>query len=201
MIFSDHYECNLINEYESSDEESQISNEESFLLELIPRDDHSDSKSKDESRTERDPSCYLMLDDRISDDDESLPDLVELCDSESEDKSEEDDMYLLQNRRSVIKKEKPTKKTTASVIFSLEDKNGNTMEYLGLLDTGSTSGLINKVLVENGFQLKKSTSIWDTNAGNFKTGERTNIKGLRFPQFTNKRKRDKTSLYVNPNGK
>ena len=201
MIFSDHYECNLINEYESSDEESQISNEESFLLELIPRDDDSDSKSKDESRTERDPSCYLMLDDRISDDDESLPDLVELCDSESEDKSEEDDMYLLQNRRSVIKKEKPTKKTTASVIFSLEDKNGNTMEYLGLLDTGSTSGLINKVLVENGFQLKKSTSIWDTNAGNFKTGERTNIKGLRFPQFTNKRKRDKTSLYVNPNGK
>ena len=201
MIFSDHYECNLINEYESSDEESQISNEESFLLELIPRDDDSDSKSKDESRTERDPSCYLMLDDRISDDDESLPDLVELCDSESEDKSEEDDMYLLQNRRSVIKKEKPTKKTTASVIFSLEDKNGNTMEYLGLLDTGSTSGLINKVLVENGFQLKKSTSIWDTNAGNFKTGETKNVKGLRFPQFTNKRKRDKTSLYVNPNGK
>ena len=201
MTFSDHYECNLINEYESSDEESQISNEESFLLELIPRDDDSDSKSKDESRTERDPSCYLMLDDRISDDDESLPDLVELCDSESEDKSEEDDMYLLQNRRSVIKKEKPTKKTTASVIFSLEDKNGNTMEYLGLLDTGSTSGLINKVLVENGFQLKKSTSIWDTNAGNFKTGETKNVKGLRFPQFTNKRKRDKTSLYVNPNGK
>ena len=194
MGFRDHYECNLINEYESSDEESQIRNEESFLLELIPRDDDSDSKSKDESRTERDPSCYLMLDDMISDDDESLPDLVELCDSKSEDKSEENDMYLLRNRRSVIKKEKPTKKTTASVIFSLEDKNGNTMEYLGLLDTGSTSGLINKVLVENGFQLKKSTSIWDTNAGNFKTGERTNIKGLRFPQFTNKRKRDKTSL-------
>lgn len=155
MGFRDHYECNLINEYESSDEESQIRNEESFLLELIPRDDDSDSKSKDESRTERDPSCYLMLDDMISDDDESLPDLVELCDSKSEDKSEEDDMYLLRNRRSVIKKDKTTKKTTSSVIFSLEDKNGNTMEYLGLLDTGSTGGLINKVLVEKWFSMKE----------------------------------------------
>ena len=52
-----------------------------------------------------------------------------------------------------------------------------------------------------GFQCKESTGIWDTNVGNFKTGETTKIIGLLFPQFTNKRKLDKTSLQVNPNGK
>ena len=55
------------------------------------------------------------------------------------------------------------------------------MDYLGLLDTGSTGGLISKELVEKyGFQCKENTSIWDTNAGNFKTGETTNITGLNF---------------------
>ena len=138
----------------------------------------------------------------ISDDDKSLPNLTELYDSDSEDESDVYDTYLLRNRRPVIKKEKLTETIRSSVIISLEDKNGNTTEYLGLLDTGSTGGLINEELVETYiFQYKESTSIWDTNEGTFKIGETTHIIGLRFPQFTNKRKIDKTSLYVNPNGK
>ena len=81
------------------------------------------------------------------------------------------------------------------------DTEGNPTEYLGLLDTGSTGGLISQELVKKyDFKCKKSTSIWDANAGDFKTGEMTDITGLRFPQFANKRKLDKTSLHVNTNG-
>ena len=89
-----------------------------------------------------------------------MPNLTEIYDLDSEDESDEEDTYLLRNRRPFIKKEKLTKKTRTSVIFSLEDKNRNTTEYLGLLDRCSTGGLINTKLVEKyGFQCKKSTSI------------------------------------------
>ena len=77
-----------------------------------------------------------------------MPNLTEIYDSDSYDESDEEDTYLLRNRRPVIKKDKLTKKTRASVIFSLEGKNGNTTEYLGLLDTGSAGGLINEKLVK-----------------------------------------------------
>ena len=77
-----------------------------------------------------------------------MPNLGKCYDSDSEDESDEEDSYLLRNGRPAITKKKLTKKTSSSVIFSLEDKNGNRTEYLGLLGTGSTGGLISKELVE-----------------------------------------------------
>ena len=176
--------------HESNANESHRSRDSSREREVISQDDN---------------KCNLLIKDldsesdyNSSNDDASDPGLIERHDSESADG---EDTYLLRNERTT-RKEKPARKTRASVIFSLEDKNGNTKEYLRLLDTGSTGGLISKDLVdEYGFQCEKGSSIWDTNAGNFKTGETTNIKGLRFQQFTNKRRIDKIPLYVNPNGK
>ena len=77
---------------------------------------------------------------------------------------------------------KRTTKQKAIVIFySLEDKNRKKEEYLGLLDTGSTGGLISKELVDKyNFEYKNNNSTWDTNTGNFKTGKTTEITGLRF---------------------
>lgn len=77
---------------------------------------------------------------------------------------------------------KVTKQTRASVIFFREDKNGDTNEYLGLLDMGSNGGLLSKDLVkEYGFKCKKSSSVWDINTSIFKIGETTHINGLQFP--------------------
>ena len=105
---------------------------------------------------EDDNSCNLMIDKMISDEDEDMTNLGKYYESDSEDESDEEDSYLLRNGRPVVTKEKlKTKRTRASVIFSLEDKNGNKMEYIGLLDTGSTGGLISKELVEKyDFQCK-----------------------------------------------
>ena len=74
------------------------------------------------------------------------------------------------------------RKARASVIFTLEDKDGTRKKYLGLLDTGSTGGLISKELVDAyDFKLKKDDSTWGTNSGNFKTHEKATVTGLRFP--------------------
>jgi len=86
------------------------------------------------------------------------------------------------------------------VIFTVEDNNGKRTEYLGLLDTGSTCGLISKVLVEKyGFKTQHNNCEWDTNAGLFETGKRTFAKKIRFPQFTNKRVINNANMYINPN--
>ena len=79
-----------------------------------------------------------MIDEIISDEDEDIPNLGTCYDSDSKDESDEEDSHLLRNGRPAITKNELTKKTRSSVIFSLEDKNGNRTEYLGLLDTGST---------------------------------------------------------------
>ena len=89
-----------------------------------------------------------MIDEMISDEDEDMPNIEKYYDSDSEDEIDEEDSYLLRNGRPVITDKKPTKRTRSSVIFSLKDKNGNRMEYLGFLDICSTDGLINKKLVE-----------------------------------------------------
>lgn len=51
------------------------------------------------------------------------------------------------------------------------------------------------------FKCNNNNSTWDTNAGNFRTGETANITGLRLQQITNKRVIDETHLYINPNTK
>ena len=98
---------------------------------------------------EDDNSCNLMIDKMISDENEDMPNLRKCYESDSEDESDEEDLGLLRNGRPVITKDKlKRKRTRVGVIFSLEDKNENRTEYIGLLDTGSTGGLVSKKLVE-----------------------------------------------------
>ena len=118
---------------------------ESNTNEIIP----TRRRNEREYMYEDDNSCNLMIDEMISDDDEDTSNLEKCYDLDSEDKIDEEDSYLLRNGRSGITKEKPTKKIRARIILSLEDKNGNRTEYLGLLDIGNSSGLISKELVEN----------------------------------------------------
>ena len=90
-----------------------------------------------------------MIDKMISDENEDMPNLGKCYESDSEDESDEEDLGLLRNGRPVITKDKlKRKRTRVGVIFSLEDKNENRTEYIGLLDTGSTGGLVSKKLVE-----------------------------------------------------
>ena len=98
---------------------------------------------------EDDNSCNLMIDKMISDENEDMPNLGKCYESDSEDESDEEDLGLLRNGRPVITKDKLKRtRTRVGVIFSLEDKNENRTEYIGLLDTGSTGGLVSKKLVE-----------------------------------------------------
>ena len=101
-------------------------------------------RNKREVTYEDDNSCNLMIDEMISDEDEDMPNIEKYYDSDSADEIDEEDSYLLRNGRTIITDKKATKRTRSSVIFSLEDKNGNRTEYLGFLDIGSTDGLISK---------------------------------------------------------
>ena len=129
-----------------------------------------------------------------NDDDES--------DDESEAENKNEGVYLLHNKPSAKVKNTPNKRARVSVVLSIQDKAGNIEKYLGILDTGSTGGVVSSELVEKyGFKCEKINTTWNTNSGNFKTRRTTTITNLRFPQFTNKRVIEKTSLYVNPNKK
>ena len=90
------------------------------------------------------------------DSDADILELVERieADSESDDESNEEDeyleaVYLLRNKPTPKPKPKSTK-MRASIIFSVEDKNGVRQQYLGLLDTGCIGSLVvEKYLVLN----------------------------------------------------
>ena len=65
----------------------------------------------------------------------------------------QEEAHPLISRHTKLDRTKETPKIVrASVKFTLPDKNGNNIEYLGLLDTGSTHGLISQELA------KKNTS-------------------------------------------
>ena len=91
-------------------------------------------------------------------------------------------------------------KLRTSVIFTMADKAGNRESYLGLLDTGSTGGLIDEALVQQyDLETMRDDSRWDTNAGTFETRSKAIVHGLRFPQFTNNATVNNVTLHVNPN--
>ena len=91
-------------------------------------------------------------------------------------------------------------KIRASIIFTLSDKFGQQDSYLGLLDTGSTGGLIDETLVQKyKLETKLDNSCWDTNAGVFETRFKAILHCLCFPQFTNKSTTDNIKLYINQN--
>ena len=136
-----------------------------------------------------------------------MPDLQvrDDSDSESEDEDSVDESYFQLKKSQNNKTKRASPKMTisrASVMFSLEDEEGNKKKYLGLLNTSSSGSLMSEELV-NKFVLEttKSSSTWETNNGAFKTGRISITKNLRFPQFTNKRKVDGSKFYVNQNEK
>ena len=53
---------------------------------------------------------------------------------------------MTENKRPEIEQRKV--KARASVIFSLEDEQGKSKEYLGLLDTGRPQSLVSRELVK-----------------------------------------------------
>lgn len=117
----------------------------------------------------------------------TMPSLIEREDDSSDDESSDDDdykrgdAYLLHKRPSATTTRPTNTKARASVIFTLEDKDGTMKQYLGLLHIGSTGGLISKELVDAyDFQLKKDDNTWGTNAGNVKTSGKATVTGLGF---------------------
>ena len=89
-------------------------------------------------------------------------------------------------------------KTT--IKYTLPDKDGRDIEYLGLLDTGSTHSLIGKDLVTRyTLVTKKDNGIWSTNNGNFTTNKLAVVQDITLPQFTTKRRIISAELSINPN--
>ena len=130
---------------------------------------------------------------------DEMPILEARYDSDSDSDSESDsvgddstiEIHLLQ--KNIFKKAKSPSRITiarANAKFSLEDLVGKKETYLELLDTGSTGSLLSA---------KKSNSTWNTNNGEFETGKTAVTKNLRFLEFTNKLKVDRSKCYVNKN--
>ena len=69
-----------------------------------------------------------------------------------------------------------------SVMFFLEDEEGNKENYLEMLYTGSTGRLMSEESVSKfGLETEKNISTWDTNNGKFITGRIATTKNLYFP--------------------
>lgn len=87
-----------------------------------------------------------MIEYEIEDEfEDGLPILEARYDSgfDSEDEDSVDESHLLWKH--IFKKTRSTSKSSiarASVKYSLEDKDGNKVTYLGFLDTGSTGSLM-----------------------------------------------------------
>ena len=140
---------------------------------------------------------------------DEMPILEARYDSDSDSDSESDsvgddstiEIHLLQ--KNIFKKAKSPSRITiarANAKFSLEDLVGKKETYLELLDTGSTGSLLSEDLVQLfKSETKKSNSTWNTNNGEFETGKTAVTKNLRFLEFTNKLKVDRSKCYVNKN--
>jgi hypothetical protein len=82
---------------------------------------------------------------------------------------------------------------SAEIIITIpKDKGGKQYKtYLGLVDTGTSSSLINRDIVKDTtFEktLSKIGTLWVTQAGTFETEGQVRVENYFLPQFTNKRK-------------
>ena len=105
---------------------------------------------------------------------------------------------LIAKERGERKSRTATMRTT--IKFTLPNEDGRDVEYLGLLDTGSTHNLISKDLVtRHKLVTKKDNGIWSTNNGNFATNKLAVARDISLPQFTTKRRIKSAELSINPN--
>ena len=125
--------------------------EDDEITELAVRISDSD---RDDSKNEVDPT----------DRDEEKPD------KESEVNNSEE-TNIVNNIRAIKTQtnEITSNKVRVSCIFSLKNKKGERKEYLGLLDTGSTRGLINEdVVQDHELETEDDNGSWNTNTGKFR---------------------------------
>jgi hypothetical protein len=94
-----------------------------------------------------------------------------------------------------LKTEKDNGKATPSseILVTIPRDKGSKKyrTYLGLIDTGSSSSLLSKTVVENtAFTIENSAkkTLWDTQAGSFKTNSFVLFECYFLPQFTKQRK-------------
>jgi hypothetical protein len=86
------------------------------------------------------------------------------------------------------------KQTPSSEILVAIPRDKGSKKYktfLGLTDTGSSSSLLNKNIVEfTSFAIESSTKkiLWDTQAGSFKTNSSAMLENYFLPEFTTQRK-------------
>ena len=110
----------------------------------------------------------LQLAERIKEESNDKPELIK-AEEISNDKNEN----TIANIARSIKA--PEEKTRSKSIFrfSLCNRKGVWTDYLGLLDTGNTSSLISKDLVDKyEMGLVNDNRIWHTNTGSFKTKQK-----------------------------
>jgi len=171
-------------------------------------------EKKKAKKVQFDTTCntYAILEDTSDSDEDAVPDLItrrESVESDSDsdtDSDSEDEAWnkkINEERPNVFNRgRKATKpsKARATCTFSLPDKNGKYIEYQGLLDTGSTRGLISADIVEiHGLKVKADNGCWTTNTGRFETNQKAVIKNLKLPNFTRKRTIKLSTLSINPN--
>jgi hypothetical protein len=85
------------------------------------------------------------------------------------------------------------KKVSAEILIAIPTSKGSkkNITYLGLLDTGCSSSLVDEDFVElNSFDINFSNlkTKWTTQAGTFETNGTVKLENYILPQFTNKKK-------------
>ncbi len=84
------------------------------------------------------------------------------------------------------------KKVSAEVLVAIPIEKGSKkyITYLGLLDTGCSSSLIDREIINETFNVDSSVpkTKWTTQAGTFETKGTVQVDNYIFPQFTNKKK-------------
>jgi hypothetical protein len=83
------------------------------------------------------------------------------------------------------------KKVSAEVLIAIPIEKGSKKytTYLGLLDTGCSSSLIDGDIIDETFEVQSVPKTkWKTQAGTFETKGKVQVDNYIFPQFTNKRK-------------
>ncbi len=101
-----------------------------------------------------------------------------------EDSDYESNCILVENHEKI---------PSAEIIITVPKDKGHKQykTYLGLVDTGTSSSLINKEIVElSSFDMtiSQQETKWITQAGTFKTDGKVKLENYFLPQFTNKRK-------------
>jgi hypothetical protein len=103
----------------------------------------------------------------------------------AEDSDEYESNFLITDN------DKPTPSSEILVIIPRDKGSKKYKTFLGLIDSGSSSSLLSKAVVENtSFTIEQTSkkTLWDTQAGSFKTNSFVLLERYFLPQFTTQRK-------------